>query len=229
MLARIMKDGPGGTSFCRLWFMNQQRLMTISVAAVIVVIAAFAIVPRFMASQATGELDYATNPRLGSVEAPVKVAIFFDFLCPHCATFSAQITPVLKQEFVDTGVAALYFVNFPVVNPVVSRDIATVGECVFDQGNDLFTELEPIMMRAQSTLRSRADAVDFALAYAPGLDGGALRDCVASSEAADAVTADVAAATSFKISGTPSVVVNDRLVTNPTLANIRAAINNAAN
>lgn len=229
MLARIMKDGPGGTSFCRLWFMNQQRLMTISVAAVIVVIAAFAIVPRFMASQATGELDYATNPRLGSVEAPVKVAIFFDFLCPHCATFSAQITPVLKQEFVDTGVAALYFVNFPVVNPVISRDVAMVGECVYNQSNDAFTELEPMMMRAQSTMRSRADAIDFVISYGPDIDGGALRDCVSSTAASDAVAADVAAASGFNLTGTPSVVVDGRVVANPTLANIRTAIRNAAN
>jgi len=203
--------------------------MMISVVAVVLVIAAFAIVPRFMAGSASGEIDYAANPRLGNADAPVRVAIFFDFLCPHCATFSDQITPVLQQEFVDTGVAALYFMNFPVVNPVVSRDVAIVGECVFEQSNDAFIALEPIMMRAQSNLRSRADAVDFALAYGPDLDGGALRDCVASPEAAAAVSADVAAAGAFNINGTPSVVVDGRLVTNPSLANLRTAIRNAAN
>lgn len=229
MLARILEDKHSDVPFCRLWFMNPQRLMMISVVAVVLVIAAFAIVPRFTAGSATGEIDYSANPRLGSVEAPVKVAIFFDFLCPHCATFSDQITPVLAQEFVDTGTAALYFINFPVVNPVVSRDVAIVGECVYNQGNDAFVALEPIMLRAQQTLRSRADAIDFALAYGPDLDGGALRDCVTSTEAADAVAADVAAASGFNISGTPSVVVNDRVVSNPTLANIRTAIRNAAN
>lgn len=229
MLARIVEDERGRAAFCTLWFMNQQRLMLISAVAVVLVIAAFAIVPRFMASPTTGEVDYAANPRVGDPDAPVKVAIFFDFLCPHCATFSNQITPVLKQEFVDSGVATLYFVNFPVVNPVVSRDVAIVGECVYQQGNDLFTELEPIMMRAQTDLRSRGDAVDFALAYAPGLDGGELRDCVSSSEAADAVAADVAAAGAFNLTGTPSVVVNGRVVSNPSLANIRSAITNAAN
>lgn len=209
--------------------MNPQRLMMISVVAVVLVIAAFAIVPRFMAGSASGEIDYANNPRVGSVDAPVKVAIFFDFLCPHCASFSDQITPVLKQEFVDTGTATLYFMNFPVVNPVVSRDLAIVGECVFNQSNDAFVALEPIMMRAQSNLRSRADAVDFAIAYGPDVDGGALRDCVASTEAADAVAADVAAASGFNLTGTPSVIVDGRVVTNPSLANIRTAIRNAAN
>ena len=61
--------------------MNPQRLMMISVAVVILVIAAFAIVPRLTAGSATGQLDYASNPRYGNADAPVKVAIFFDFLC----------------------------------------------------------------------------------------------------------------------------------------------------
>lgn len=229
MLARILENKRMSAPFCRLCSMNPQRLMMISVVAVVLVIAGFAIVPRFMASSASGEIDYGANPRLGSADAPVKVAIFFDFLCPHCASFSDQITPVLEQEFVDSGVAALYFVNFPVVNPVVSRDIAIVGECVYNQSNDAFTALEPIMMRAQATLRSRADAVDFALAYGPDLDGGALRDCVSSTEAASAVAADVAAASGFNLTGTPSVIVDGRVVANPTLANIRTAIRNAAN
>lgn len=203
--------------------------MLISVGVVVLVIAAFAIVPRFTAGSASGELDYAANPRVGDADATVKVAIFFDYLCPHCATFSDQITPVLKQEFVETGVASLHFLNFPVVNPVVSRDLAIVGECVFQQSNDAFVELEPIMLRAQASIRSRADAVDFALAYGPDLDGGQLRDCVSSTEAADAVAADVATASAFNLTGTPSVIVDGKVVSNPTLANIRTAIRNAAN
>lgn len=203
--------------------------MLISVGVVVLVIAAFAIVPRFTAGSASGELDYAANPRAGDPDAPVKVAIFFDFLCPHCASFSANTTPVLEQEFVNDGTAAIYFLNFPVVHPIVSRDVALVGECVFQQGNDIFTQLEPVLMRGQQSLRSRADAIDMALAYAPDLDGGALRDCVASTEAADALAADVAAANQLRITGTPSVAVNGQLVANPTLANLRQAIRNAAN
>jgi protein-disulfide isomerase len=209
--------------------MNSQRLTMISVVVVILVIAAFAIVPRLTATRASGDIDYGANPRLGAADAPVKVAIFFDFLCPHCASFSASTTPVLEQEFVNDGTAAIYFLNFPVVHPIVSRDVALVGECVYQQGNDIFTQLEPVMMRGQQSLRSRADAIDMALAYAPDLDGGALRDCVASTEASDALAADVAAANQLRITGTPAVAVNGQLVANPTLANLRQAIRNAAN
>lgn len=209
--------------------MNSQRLTLISVVIVVLVIAAFAIVPRFTSGSVSGDIDYASNPRLGSADAPVKVAIFFDYLCPHCATFSATVTPALEQEFVEDGTAALYFLNFPVVNPVVSRDAALVGECVYAQGNDIFTELEPIMLRGQAGIRSRANAVDMALAYAPDLDADQLRSCVSSQEAADALAADIAATNQLKLTGTPSVTVNGTVVSNPTLANVRQAIQNAAN
>ena len=56
-----------------------------------------------------------------------------------------------------------------------------------------------------------------------------LPPAVASPAAADAVAADVAAASGFNLTGTPSVVVDGRVVANPTLANIRTAIRNAAN
>lgn len=209
--------------------MNPQRLMMISGGLVILVIAAFAIIPRLTASSPTVDIDYSGNPHVGDPAAPAKVAIFFDFLCPHCATFSESVTPVLKSEFVDSGEAALYFLNFPVVDPRVSREIAVVGECVYEQGNELFTALEPILMRGQRDLRSQADAIDMALAYSPDLDGGALRDCVAEGEAAKRVDADMDAVKALGLTGTPSVAVNGKVVANPSLANIRQAIRSAAN
>src|SRR5690606_3140895 len=83
-------------------------------------------------------IDYDSQPVAGSRDAPVKVAIYFDFLCPHCATFSETVTPILKREFVDDGTAAIYFLNFPVIDAVLSRNLAMVGECVQRQGNDGF-------------------------------------------------------------------------------------------
>ncbi len=210
--------------------MNSQRLTLVSVIVAVLVVAAIVIVPRLSAtgSSPSGTIDYASQPHVGSLDAPVKVAIFFDFLCPHCATFSETITPVLKREFVDSGQAALYFLNFPVVNPVVSRDLAMVGECINEQSSDAFGALEPVLMRAQASLRNRDRAIEVALQNYPDLNGSDLRQCATSEAAGAAVAADVAAADSFQLTGTPSVVVNGKVVPNPTLANVRQAIENAA-
>lgn len=209
--------------------MSAQRLTLFSAIAIVLVVAGLVIIPRLTSQPASAELDYASQPVVGSPDAPVRVGIFFDFLCPHCATFSETITPVLKREFVDTGQAALYFFNFPVVDAVRSRALAVLGECVLQQDNDAFIALEPVMLRAQSQTAVTSRAIELALDFAPNLDGDALRACVNGNETAAAVDADVAAARSLSINGTPSVTVNGVLVSNATLANIRNAIESASN
>lgn len=213
--------------------MKQSQLMTIgTIVVVALILAAAIIIPRLGGATPTpvaAELDYDSQPVAGSRDAPVKVAVFFDFLCPHCATFAETVTPVLKREFVEDGTAAIYFFNFPVVDPVRSRSMAIVGECVQQQGNDGFVTIEPIFLRSQSSLNSTDRAVELATQYVPAIDEGLLRTCVDENQTAAAVDADVAAARQAGITGTPSILVNGEAVANPTLGNIRSAIQDAAN
>lgn len=209
--------------------MNAQRLTILSAAAILLVVAGLVIVPRLTGQAASADLDYASQPVAGSPDAPVKIGVFFDFLCPHCATFSETVTPILKREFVDTGAAAIYFFNFPVVDQVRSRTLAVIGECILQQDNDAFVALEPVMLRAQSQIATTSRAIELALDFAPNLDGAALRTCANGNETADKVDADVAAARALNLTGTPSVTVNGTVVSNPTLANIRNAVRNASN
>src|SRR5690606_11382380 len=150
----------------RLVPMNQSRTMTIATVAVVVLILAAAIViPRLGGSEqpAAATIDYSGQPIVGRDDAPVKMLVFFDFLCPHCATFSETVTSVLKREYVANGDLAIHFANFPVIAPQgMSRTLAILGECVNRQGRDGFGVLEPVLLRAQSTLTTVARAIDLA-------------------------------------------------------------------
>lgn len=218
---------------------NTQTLTIVTVAVVAVILLAAIIIPRLggnTAQVATGDFDYAAQPVAGSPDAPVKVAVFFDFLCPHCATFGEDVTPVLKREFVEPGTAAIYFYNFPVIDPVISRSLGMVGECVYQQSNEAFIGLEPVLLRSRPVLIGLAGntaiterAVSMALEYAPTLDATALNTCVSEAATGPAVDADAALARSLELGGTPSVLVNGVLVANPTLDNVRRAIQSAVN
>lgn len=218
---------------------SSKNLTILTVAVVAVILLAAIIIPRLggnTAQAASGDFDYLNQPVAGSHDSPVKVAVFFDFLCPHCAEFGETVTPVLKREFVDTGTAAIYFYNFPVIDPVISRNLGMVGECVYQQSNDAFVGLEPVLLRSRSVLAGlgtntaiTARAVSLALDYAPTLDAAALNTCVSEARTGPAVDADAALARSLQLGGTPSVLVNGVLVSNPTLANIRRSIESAAN
>lgn len=218
---------------------NSKNLTIITAAVVAVILLAAIIIPRLgnnTVQAASGDFDYLNQPVAGSHDAPVKVAIFFDFLCPHCAEFGEDVTPILKREYVEPGTAAIYFYNFPVIDPVVSRSMGMVGECVYQQNNEAFVGVEPILLRSRAELASlgtdtaiRARAVRLALDYAPTLDAAALNTCVSEAQTGPAVDADAALARSLELGGTPSVLVNGVLVANPTLANVRRAIESAAN
>ena len=218
---------------------NSKNLTIITAAVVAVILLAAIIIPRLggtTVQAASQDFDYANQPVAGSHDAPVKVAIFFDFLCPHCVEFGENVTPILKREFVDTGTAAIYFYNFPVIDPVVSRSMGMVGECVYQQSNDAFIGVEPVLLRSRAALAAlstntaiTARAVSLALDYAPDLDAAALNTCVSEARTGPAVDADAALARSLQLGGTPSVLVDGVLVANPTLANVRRAIESAAN
>ena len=218
---------------------NTKNLTIITVVVVAAILLAAIIIPRLGGGGpqvAAADFDYASQPIAGSPDAPVKVAVFFDFLCPHCADFGESVTPILKREFADTGIAAIHFYNFPVIDATISRSLGMVGECVLQQSNDAFLAFEPVLLRSRATLASlgtnsaiTARAVSLALDYAPGLDAATLNTCVSESQTSDAVAADVALARALNLGGTPSVLVDGVLVANPTLDNIRRAIESAAN
>src|SRR5690606_4208774 len=176
---------------------NTQNLTIITVVVVAVILLAAIIVPRLGGSSpqvAAADFDYASQPRAGSPDAPVRVAGFVDFLCPHCADFGESVTPTLKREFVDTGAAAISLFNLPVIDATISRSLGMVGECVLLQSNDAFLAIEPVLLRSRATFASlgtnsaiTARAVSLALDYAPSLDAATLNTCVSESATAAAV------------------------------------------
>jgi protein-disulfide isomerase len=205
--------------------MNAKRLTLATVVVAIVVVAAVLLIPRFTSSgTSSAALSYDNQPVLGQADAPVTVAVFEDFLCPHCATFSEEVFPLVKRDYVDTGKAKMAFFFFPVVDPVQSRVLGGLAECVFEQSDQAFWTLEPILFRAQSELVNTARALDLAQQYAPSLDGARLKGCVDAGTGTDRVDRDVKIAQSLGLTGTPSVLVDGKLVSNPTFANIEQAI-----
>src|SRR5690625_966473 len=185
--------------------MNTQRLTQITVGVVAVAILAIIIANRITGA-AAAELNLDNQPVTGNPEASVQVAMFKDFLCPHCATFSETIFPALKSEFDGNDDVAFYFLDFTVMPG--SEPIATVAECVYRQSNDAFWDVYPVLMRSQAQLSGRQAALDLASEYGPGIDRAQLAECSESEDAVAAVRADTAMAAAAGVSGTPAVLVN---------------------
>jgi hypothetical protein len=76
-------------------------------------------------------------PTLGRSDAPVTVVAFEDFACPHCATYSLEVFPDIRPEYVETGVVRYQFRDFPVpVDERWSWQAASAARGVQDEMDD---------------------------------------------------------------------------------------------
>ena len=50
---------------------------------------------------------------LGKDSAPIKIKIFSSLTCPHCANFHINVVPKIKENYVETGIVQLIFIDFP--------------------------------------------------------------------------------------------------------------------
>ena len=59
--------------------------------------------PNVPAPQSQPVITADDDPVLGSVDAPVTMIEFSDFQCPFCARFYSETLPLIKENFIDTG------------------------------------------------------------------------------------------------------------------------------
>jgi protein-disulfide isomerase len=51
---------------------------------------------------------------LGSSQAPITLIEYAAPMCPHCARFNAEVIPLLKSNYIDTGKVFYIFRVFPI-------------------------------------------------------------------------------------------------------------------
>jgi protein-disulfide isomerase len=65
-------------------------------------------------SDGSEEVTDAPQPALGSTDAPVTVKVWEDFSCPHCKTFSLDVVPKIRSEYVSSGEVRYEHHDFPI-------------------------------------------------------------------------------------------------------------------
>jgi protein-disulfide isomerase len=137
-------------------------------------------------------------PRLGTADARVAIVEFGDFECPFCRRHANGVLPSLKKRFIDTGVAAYYYLHLPLKMHPNAIGAANAAECARTQGRFwemhdlLFAGAEPASLTSDS-LRSRASSL--------AIDLGAFDMCMSS--VADRTADDVEQANRLGVISTP--------------------------
>lgn len=111
-------------------------------------------------SQETAEIDYENQPFIGDENAPVEIIEFGDYKCPHCGEFNSSMVPLIKEEFIDTGKAKFYFMNYSFIAPD-STTAALYAETVFQElGSEVFWEFHDLLFANQATEEGQENYMD---------------------------------------------------------------------
>jgi len=208
-----------------------RQILYIAGGALLIVIIAFAI--NAFANQSSGKVAQGeivtVTPKIrpqvdghsmGDPNALVKIIEFSDFQCPYCKQFADSTEQAIIDNFIATG--KVHFTYHSMGNFVSqniglggteSRDSAEASYCAADQGK--FWEYKDILFAnslgedqgffARARLEKMAEAI--------GLDVAQFNECMDSKKFRDQVNQDYKDGIAAGVTGTPSFVINGKLIT----------------
>ncbi len=190
--------------------MKPKKLIWITILILVVIL----IIAAMVKPRSSGEsFEYDQLPVLGSKDAPVKIVEFGDFKCPSCQVFALRVEPLLKQDYIDTGIASLYFMNFTIIGPD-SYTAALAGQSIFHQNNDAFWQFYEAIYKNQGDERVAWATPDFLseLARKQGLkvDLDKLHQDILGQTYRAEVEQQNAKADKAKVQGTPTLFINGK-------------------
>ena len=152
-------------------------------------------------------VDVSTDddPSIGPDNAPVTIIEFSDYQCPYCQVWYKQV----YQELLATYPNKIRFVYRDMPLPMHAEAVpaAEAADCAGEQG--AYWKYHDALFSQQYGLNQAAYqkyAADL------GLDTKAFNTCIASNKFLSEVQADASDAAKVGINGTPSFVVNGRIM-----------------
>ena len=158
-----------------------------------------------LAESADPDLEY--RPTLGDPQSDVVVQVFEDFTCGHCASYTANHFPTIREEYIEPGEIRYEHWDWPIpVNETWAVPVASAARGVgVRDGDEAFFEFASAAYESQGSYSGEAIG---AAAEAAGAD-----PCAAMSDARFATYGEASAddrseGESMGVSGTPTIFVN---------------------
>ena len=136
----------------------------------------------------------------------VPIVEYGSLTCPHCATFSREVFPELKKDYIDTGKVRFIFREFPRNTPDVAAFM--LARCVGD--DKAFAAVELLFSEQDKWATGDKPPLEplIAAMRPAGLSQEKAMECLKDQARADAIIAIGKRATEeIKLSGTPTFVI----------------------
>ena len=153
-----------------------------------------------------GEIKRIT---VGNKKAKIIIIAYESLTCSHCANFHKDVYPLLKKDYIDTGLARIEFRHFPL--DIAALNASKVAQCNQDQNLETLESLysnqqawvkgntvEEINNNLKKFLKKEGFKIDF-------------EKCINDQKIEDFILNDrIEGAKKFEINATPTIIINNK-------------------
>ena len=145
----------------------------------------------------------------GREDAPVTIVQYASLTCPHCKRFHAEVYPVLKRDYIDTGKVRYILRDFP-----IGRTSGQASVALRCAAPERYLELYGKFLAQQATWVSQEVRIDpiAAVASQSGLSREAYDACRANTALIEGLKAEKDRGRKLGIIGTPNFFIQDKLI-----------------
>ena len=145
---------------------------------------------------------------VGNKNAKISIIAFESLTCSHCASFHKNVYPLLKKEYLDTGLANIEFRHFPLDNAAFNA--SKVAQCKNDGNTEILEKLyanQQKWVRGSSVEEANLNLQKFLSTEGFNID---FESCINNKEIEDFVLNDrIDGAKNFKVNATPTIIINN--------------------
>ena len=145
----------------------------------------------------------------GNENAKITIIAYESLTCSHCANFHNDVYPLLKKEYIDTGLAKIEFRHFPL--DMAAFNASKIALCKQNQGLEI---LESLYSNQQAWVRGNTiEEMNDNLKKFIKKKGFKVEfeKCINNKEIEDFVLNDrIEGAKNFKINATPTIIINNK-------------------
>lgn len=149
---------------------------------------------------------------LGDPNAPVTIVEYASMTCPHCASFTKEVFPKIKETYIDTGKVRFIFREFPL--DLTAAAGSMLARCIADGDANKYFAVIDLLFRQQEEWATRDTTATLKrISRQAGMGEQQFEACLKDQKLLDAIKeSQDHAVTKLKVNSTPSFFVNETLV-----------------
>ena len=145
---------------------------------------------------------------VGNKSAKISIIAFESLTCSHCANFHKDVYPLLKKEYLDTGLAKIEFRHFPL--DMAAFNASKVSQCKNDGDPEILESLyanQQKWVRGNTVEEANINLQKFLISEGHSVD---FENCINNKQIEDFVLNDrIDGVKNFKVNATPTIIINN--------------------